>query len=260
MIPFLLILFSIIVKLWLSRFNKYIGNTINSGALKASSLDALSDVITSSSVALSLLLAKWISFPIDGYFGILVSLLIIYSGISLIKETLDPLLGEAPDKELVSEIIERVMSYELIMGVHDLIVHNYGPGRCMASIHAEVPSNESIVKIHEVIDKAENEISKKLDLLLVIHMDPINVDNKEVAYTRKEVVKILEEFSIIKSMHDFRMVGEDEYKNLIFDIVIDHSFKLTPELENQLEKDIDNCIKKLHPKYNTVITIDRDFY
>lgn len=260
LIPFLLILFSIIVKLWLSRFNKYIGNTINSGALKASSLDALSDVITSSSVALSLLLAKWISFPIDGYFGILVSLLIIYSGISLIKETLDPLLGEAPDKELVSEIIERVMSYELIMGVHDLIVHNYGPGRCMASIHAEVPSNESIVKIHEVIDKAENEISKKLDLLLVIHMDPINVDNKEVAYTRKEVVKILEEFSIIKSMHDFRMVGEDEYKNLIFDIVIDHSFKLTPELENQLEKDIDNCIKKLHPKYNTVITIDRDFY
>ncbi len=160
LIPFLLILFSIIVKLWLSRFNKYIGNTINSGALKASSLDALSDVITSSSVALSLLLAKWISFPIDGYFGILVSLLIIYSGISLIKETLDPLLGEAPDKELVSEIIERVMSYELIMGVHDLIVHNYGPGRCMASIHAEVPSNESIVKIHEVIDKAENEISK----------------------------------------------------------------------------------------------------
>ncbi|APH16657.1 cation diffusion facilitator transporter family protein [Clostridium sporogenes] len=259
-IPFLLILFSIIVKLWLSRFNKYIGNTINSGALKASSLDALSDVITSSSVALSLLLAKWISFPMDGYFGILVSLFIIYSGISLIKETLDPLLGEAPDKELVSEIIERVMSYELIMGVHDLIVHNYGPGRCMASIHAEVPSNESIVKIHEVIDKAENEISKKLDLLLVIHMDPINVDNKEVDYTRKEVVKILEEFPIIKSMHDFRMVGEDEYKNLIFDIVIDHSFKLTSELENQLEKDIDNCIKRLHPKYNTVITIDRDFY
>ncbi len=159
-IPFLLILFSIVIKLWLSRFNKYIGVTINSGALKASSLDALSDVVTSSSVALSLLLAKWVSFPIDGYFGILVSLFIIYSGISLIKETLDPLLGEAPDKELVSEIIEMVMSYELIMGVHDLIVHNYGPGRCMASIHAEVPSNESIVKIHEVIDKAENEISK----------------------------------------------------------------------------------------------------
>ncbi|EPS48307.1 cation efflux family protein [Clostridium botulinum A1 str. CFSAN002368] len=235
-IPFLLILFSIVIKLWLSRFNKYIGVTINSGALKASSLDALSDVVTSSSVALSLLLAKWVSFPIDGYFGILVSLFIIYSGISLIKETLDPLLGEAPDKELVSEIIEMVMSYELIMGVHDLIVHNYGPGRCMASIHAEVPSNESIVKIHEVIDKAENEISKKLDLLLVIHMDPINVDNKEVAYTRKEVVKILEGFTIIKSMHDFRMVGEDEYKNLIFDIVIDHSFKLTLELENQLKR------------------------
>ncbi len=260
-IPFLLILFSIIIKLWLSSFNKYIGNAINSGALKASSLDALSDVVTSSSVALSLLLAKWISFPIDGYFGILVSLFIMYSGVSLIKETLDPLLGEAPDKKLVSEIIEKVMSYDLIMGVHDLIVHNYGPGRCMASIHAEVPSNESIVKIHEVIDKAENEISEKLDILLVIHMDPpINVDNKEVAYTRNEVVKILGGFPIIKSMHDFRMVGEDEYKNLIFDIVIDHSFNLTPKLEDKLKEDIDDSIKKLHPKYNTVITIDMDFY
>ncbi|MCR1934326.1 cation diffusion facilitator family transporter [Clostridium tepidum] len=259
-IPFLLILFSIIVKLWLSGFNKYIGNTINSGALKASSLDALSDVITSSSVALSLLLAKWISFPIDGYFGILVSLFILYSGISLIKETLDPLLGEAPDEKLVSEIIEKVMSYDLIMGVHDLIVHNYGPGRCIASIHAEVPSNESIVKIHEVIDKAESEISKELDILLVIHMDPINLDNKEIAYTRNEVAKILDEFPIIKSMHDFRIVGENDYKNLIFDIVIDHSFNLTPKLEDKLKKDIDNSIKKLHPKYNTIITIDRDFY
>ncbi len=135
--------------------------------------------------------------PIDGYFGILVSLFILYSGISLIKETLDPLLGEAPDEKLVSEIIEKVMSYDLIMGVHDLIVHNYGPGRCIASIHAEVPSNESIVKIHEVIDKAESEISKELDILLVIHMDPINLDNKEIAYTRNEVAKILDEFPII---------------------------------------------------------------
>ncbi|KOR26230.1 cation diffusion facilitator family transporter [Clostridium sp. L74] len=260
LIPFVILILSILVKLWLSIFNKFIGNKIDSNALKATSFDALSDVIASFFVALSLIISKWISIPLDGYFGIVISLFILYSGISLIKETLNPILGEAPDSKLVNEIIDNIMRNDLIMGVHDLIIHNYGPRRYMASIHAEVPSNESIVKIHEVIDKAENEISKKLDLLLVIHMDPINVDNKEIAYTRKEVVKILEEFSIIKSMHDFRMVGEDEYKNLIFDIVIDHSFKLTSELENQLKKDIDNCIKKLHPKYNTVITIDRDFY
>ncbi|NFV13513.1 cation diffusion facilitator family transporter [Clostridium sp. FAM 1755] len=260
LIPFVILILSILVKLWLSIFNKSIGNKIDSNALKATSFDALSDVIASFFVALSLIISKWISIPLDGYFGIVISLFILYSGISLIKETLSPILGEAPDSKLVNEIIDNIMRNDLIMGVHDLIIHNYGPRRYMASIHAEVPSNESIVKIHEVIDKAENEISKKLDLLLVIHMDPINVDNKEIAYTRKEVVKILEQFSIIKSMHDFRMVGEDEYKNLIFDIVIDHSFKLTSELENQLKKDIDNCIKKLHPKYNTVITIDRDFY
>ncbi|NFA59538.1 cation diffusion facilitator family transporter [Clostridium sporogenes] len=260
LIPFVILILSILIKLWLSIFNKSIGNKIDSNALKATSFDALSDVIASFFVALSLIISKWISIPLDGYFGIVISLFILYSGISLIKETLSPILGEAPDSKLVNEIIDNIMRNDLIMGVHDLIIHNYGPRRYMASIHAEVPSNESIVKIHEVIDKAENEISKKLDLLLVIHMDPINVDNKEIAYTRKEVVKILEEFSIIKSMHDFRMVGEDEYKNLIFDIVIDHSFKLTSELENQLKKDIDNCIKKLHPKYNTVITIDRDFY
>lgn len=260
LIPFVILILSILVKLWLSIFNKSIGNKIDSNALKATSFDALSDVIASFFVALSLIISKWISIPLDGYFGIVISLFILYSGISLIKETLSPILGEAPDSKLVNEIIDNIMRNDLIMGVHDLIIHNYGPRRYMASIHAEVPSNESIVKIHEVIDKAENEISKKLDLLLVIHMDPINVDNKEIAYTRKEVVKILEQFSIIKSMHDFRMVGEDEYKNLIFDIVIDHSFKLTSELENQLKKDIDNCIKKLHPKYNTIITIDRDFY
>ncbi|NEZ46766.1 cation transporter [Clostridium niameyense] len=258
-IPFILIILSILIKIWLSKFNKFIGNTIDSGALKASSLDALSDVITSSSVAISLLLSKCISFPLDGYFGILVSIFIIYSGISLIKETLDPLLGEAPDKELVDSIIDGIMKYDLIFGVHDLIVHNYGPGRCMASIHAEVPSNESIIKIHEIIDKAEKELSEKLNIILVIHMDPINVDDKEVTYVKEELLNVLKNFSVINSMHDFRVVGKNEHKNLIFDIVIDPSFKSDKESLEGLKKDIDNSIKKLHPNYNTVITIDRDF-
>ena len=174
LIPFILILVSIGFKLWISGFNKTIGKAIKSSALEASSFDALSDVVSSSCVALSLLLSNWIDFPIDGYIGILVSFFIIYAGYSLIKDTMNPLLGEAPDVELVKGLQAKLLSYDYITGAHDLVIHNYGPGRCMASIHAEVPCDISIVKIHEIIDKAEKEISEEFDIYLVIHMDPIN--------------------------------------------------------------------------------------
>ncbi|BDR70806.1 cation diffusion facilitator transporter [Clostridium tetani] len=258
-IPFILIVLSIFTKVWLSRFNKYIGDSINSSALQASSFDALSDVITSSCVALSLILSMWISFPIDGYIGIVVSLFIMYSGYTLIKETLNPLLGEAADPQLVKDITEETLNYPYIGGVHDLIVHNYGPGRCLASIHAEVPDNISIVDIHEIIDKAEKEISEKLNLELVIHMDPINSDNKEINSIQKEVEEILLKYPTIKSFHDFRVVGSGEFKNLIFDIVIDYSVPFTDELHKNLKDNISKDIKKIHPSYNTIITIDRDF-
>ncbi|AAO36923.1 cation transporter [Clostridium tetani] len=258
-IPFILIVLSIFTKVWLSRFNKYIGDSINSSALQASSFDALSDVITSSCVALSLILSMWISFPIDGYIGIVVSLFIMYSGYTLIKETLNPLLGEAADPQLVKDITEETLNYPYIGGVHDLIVHNYGPGRCLASIHAEVPDNISIVDIHEIIDKAEKEISEKLNLELVIHMDPINTDNKEINSIQKEVEEILLKYPTIKSFHDFRVVGSGEFKNLIFDIVIDYSVPFTDELHKNLKDNISKDIKKIHPSYNTIITIDRDF-
>ncbi|MDU1442589.1 MAG: cation diffusion facilitator family transporter [Clostridium cochlearium] len=259
LIPFILIILSILIKIWLSRFNKYIGDSINSSALQASSFDALSDVITSSCVALSLVLSKWISLPIDGYIGIIVSLFIMYSGYTLIKETLNPLLGEAPDPKLVKNIIDEILKYPYITGVHDLIVHNYGPGRCLASLHAEVPDNLPVVDIHEVIDRAEKEISEKLNLELVIHMDPINTDNEEVNSLQKEVEKILLKYPTIKSFHDFRVVGSGEVKNLIFDIVIDYSVPFTNELQENLKKDISEDIKKIHASYNTIITVDRDF-
>ncbi|MCY6960149.1 cation diffusion facilitator family transporter [Clostridium brassicae] len=259
LIPFILLLISVGAKIWLSKFNKYIGEKINSSALQASSLDALTDVISSSTVAFSLLLSKWISFPIDGYVGIVISLFILYSGYSLIKDTINPLLGEAPDPELVEELKNEVLKYENIIGVHDLIIHNYGPGRRMASIHAEVPYDISIVKIHEIIDKAENEISKNLDLFLVIHMDPINTDDEEINKARIEVGTVLGKFPQVKSFHDFRMVGDGEYKNLIFDIVIDFSSKLTLKDEENLKTNIDKELKKIHPLYNSLITIDKAY-
>lgn len=259
LLPFLLILVSILFKVWLSSFYGYVGKTIDSSALKASSVDALSDVISSSTVALSLLLSNFFSFPLDGYMGIVVSLIILYAGYNLVKDTLNPLLGMAPDKELVESIQKSVLSYDNICGVHDLMIHNYGPGRIIASIHAEVPCNISIVKIHEIIDKAEKEVSKELDIYLVIHMDPINTNSEDVLNDKNILNEVLEEFPIIKSIHDFRVVGEGEIKNLIFDAVIDVSHHLSKDEEHKLIKDIDNSIKKIHSKYNVIITIDKDY-
>ncbi|GLC29415.1 cation diffusion facilitator family transporter [Clostridium omnivorum] len=259
LIPFVLLLLSILAKIWLSRFNGFIGKTIDSNALKASSFDALGDVFTSSTVALSFVISRFTSFPIDGYIGMLVALFILYSGFSLIKDTLSPLLGEAPDKELVENIKKGVLSYDHINGVHDLVIHNYGPGRCMASIHAEVPCDISIVSIHEVIDKAERELSKKLNIYLVIHMDPVNTNDIEINATRKEVVKLLKQFPIVKSMHDFRVVGEGEKKNLIFDLVIEHTKVFSTKDEEALRNDFNNALKQLHPLYNSVITVDKNY-
>lgn len=257
-IPFILILISILAKIWLSRFNKYIGIKINSSALQASALDALGDVITSSTVALSLLLSKWIDFPIDGYIGIVVSLFILYSGFSLVKETVDPLLGEAPDPEFIQQLENDILTYDNICGVHDIIIHNYGPGRIMGSLHAEVPCDISVVTIHEIIDKAEKELSAKYGLFLVIHMDPINTDDKDINRTRNYVEKILEKFPEVESFHDFRMVGEGEYKNLIFDVVVNCNFDVENNGEDMCNR-IDSELKKLHPNFNAVITVDKHF-
>lgn len=259
-IPFVLLLISILIKLWLSHFNKFIGNKIDSSALKAASTDALGDVFTSSSVAISFLVSKFTSFPIDGYLGTLVALFILYSGFTLTKETLNPLLGEAPDPELVQKIKNMVLSYDKITGVHDLIIHNYGPCRCMASIHAEVPSNISIMEIHEIIDKAEREISEKLKIYLVIHMDPIAIDDKEVKKDYDMICDIIKQDERIKSIHDFRVIGKGDVKNLLFDIVIDSEkmFKTMTKRET-LVASINKAVKENHPKYNCIITVDNDY-
>lgn len=258
-IPFILLVLSIFTKVWLSRFNNYIGKTINSSALQASSMDALGDVFSSSGVALSLLLSKWITFPIDGYIGMIVSLFILYSGYSLIKDTLDPLLGTAPDSDLVEKITSSLLNYEHITGTHDLIIHNYGPNKFIATVHAEVPQDISIVKIHDVIDKAEKEISEKLNVVLVVHMDPINTNDEEVNYAKGEVENIITKYSMIKSLHDFRMVGEGDAKNLIFDIVVCYTQKLTDQFIEEIKSSLNRDIKNIHPHYNAIITIDRDF-
>lgn len=258
LIPFILLLVSILLKVWLSRFNKHIGDTINSSALKAASVDALGDVFTSSCVAISFLAAKFTSIPIDGYMGMGVALFIVYSGFNLIKETLNPLLGEAPDPELVNAINEKVMSYDNILGTHDLIIHNYGPGRCMCSIHAEIPSDISLVKIHEIIDKAERDISNELNIYLVIHIDPICIIEGEVKEIYDYIQDYLNNFEYVDSIHDFRVIGEGEYKNIIFDVVIDTSKKISLS-DGEIKSNINDHVQKVHPDYRTLITVDKHY-
>ena len=259
LISFILLLISIGFKLWLSLFNRFIGNKINSSALKAAATDALGDVFTSGTVVVSFFLSRFTSLPIDGFIGVIVSFAILYAGFSLIRETINPLLGEAPDPVLVSDLQEMILSYEHISGLHDLIIHNYGPGRIIASVHVEIPSDIDIMEIHNVIDTAEREVSNNLGIHLVIHMDPICIVTDEIKETREYVESILRNYPCIKSLHDFRIIGDGDTKNLIFDIVVSPK-DLKPEFDKEnLIAEIKDSINKVHSDYNCIITIDFDY-
>lgn len=258
-IPFILLFVSIFFKLWLSLFNRKLGNKIDSSSLRATATDAMGDVFTTSVVVISFFAARFTVFPIDGYIGCIVAVIILYTGFNLIRDTVNPLIGAAPDKELVEELTTGVLSYDYITGVHDLIVHNYGPSRTMASIHAEIPANISIMTIHDIIDKAERELSEKLQLHLVIHMDPICVISEEVAKVKNEISKIIKYNPLIRSMHDFRVVGEGDNKNLIFDIVVD-AYKLDKiSSEEKLKTNIIESVKEINSQYQCIITIDKEY-
>lgn len=256
---FVLITLAIPLKLWLSYFNKYLGKKIDSSVLEASGTEAFNDVVVLSGVILSFVIAHVFQVNIDGYVGLVVAIFILLSGISLIKETINPLLGQAPDPELVRKIQVCLLAYDNIVGTHDLIIHNYGPGRAIASVHAEVPHTVSIMQIHEVIDQAEKELSKKFNMFIVIHMDPVNLDSAEVTEARNAMEEILAGFPMVHSFHDFRVVGKGENKNLIFDVVIGFDQRMTTEDEDKLEDDINAALKCKYPGYNAVITVDKDY-
>jgi cation diffusion facilitator family transporter len=255
---FIMLILSTFFKFWLSRFNKFMGEKINSAALKASSTDALVDVVATICIAISLLVSKFTSLSIDGYMGMFVALFIVYSGFNLVKDTINPLLGEAPDPELVSSIKKMVESYDNILGSHDLIIHNYGPGKCMASIHAEIPSDINVVDIHEIIDRAERDISSALKIYLVIHIDPVCIIEGEVKETYEEILSITKKYDYIESIHDFRIVGQGKVKNLIFDAVV-NTQKKSSMTDAELIDKISEEIKNFHPFYNCVITLDKHF-
>ncbi|HHV65952.1 MAG TPA: cation transporter [Peptococcaceae bacterium] len=248
------IVVAILLKGWLFFLNRMIGKRINSHALLAAGIDSLSDMVATGCIGLALLASLFTAFPLDGYVGVLVSLLILYSGISLTKETVSPLLGEVPEKELIAKISQTIRRYEKVLGIHDLIVHTYGPGHYMASIHVEVSSKEDIMEIHEYIDRIEHQIQEELGILLTIHMDPLNLDSRELRQIQEEMKPILHNFPIVIGMHDFRIVGKGERKNLLFDVVV--ADKTNKEEEAKLAQAINRQVQEIHPYYNCIINFD----
>lgn len=245
---------SIVIKLWLGYFNKVLSEVSSSGAINATSFDSFSDVIITSTVLLSLVVSKFFNIIIDGYIGLIVAFFILYAGYNLIKDTISPLLGEAPDPELIKNIIDSVKSYEGIHGVHDLIVHTYGAQKTIASLHAEVDYKTDILEAHELIDKIENEVSKKLNIVLILHMDPVVLDNEELDIVKFKIKEALKKYEYVLDVHDIRLVDGKHKKNIIFDVVFSNEIK--PKDVGCKVHEIINDLHKVLPSYDIIIHVD----
>ena len=222
----IVLLLSIGVKIWMALFNHQLGKRIDSPAVGAVVMDSVSDTAATTVSMLALILSKFTSLPLDGYMGIIVALFIFYTGIQIVRDTVGNLLGQAPDPKLVKALETEILSFEGVVGVHDLIVHDYGPNRIFASAHAEVPSNADIMKRHDTIDLIEREIKKKFHMDMVIHMDPIVVEDEQVNRLRLQLSEIVRSIDPRFTIHDFRMVEGPTHTNLIFDLVIPHNCKM----------------------------------
>ena len=250
-----ILILSIGVKFWMSCFNRSLGKKIDSKIMMATAADAMGDMITTSVTILSILIFHFFHLNVDGLIGLIVAAIVIWAGVGIARDTLSPLIGAPADPETCAAITKMVESYDGIMGTHDLIVHNYGPGRSIASIHAEVPQDADIRASHEIIDKAEREVSQKLNILLVIHMDPIETHDKRVLAVRSQVDEAVHAVDPELSFHDFRMIDGKNQINLIFDLLIPDKIKDPNEIKNQVVK----ALKKKDQRYNCIITMDTDF-
>lgn len=250
---------SILIKLWLFIFNNRLGKKINSEALLATAKDSLNDCVTTLAILVSVAVSFFVDLPfnLDALMGLLVSLFILYSGIQAAKTTIDQILGAPPEKELIEKIEKGILTFDEFVGIHDLIVHNYGPGRQFASVHVEVPQDIDIVKCHEKVDLCEKQLSEQLGIVIVIHMDPIDTNDETVLQTKFRLTKELKKINSSLSLHDFRMTPVcDEITNLIFDVVVPKECNLT---EKELEDKIRVIAKEVNPTFNCVITFDQDF-
>ncbi len=245
---------SIGVKLWMSVFNKKLGTRVNSTVMLATSEDSRNDVITTAAALVGLTSSLFTKFPVDAVMGVFVSLFIIKGGYGIVKDTVDQLIGKPADPVLVKKINDLLIEKEKIIGVHDLIVHDYGPGNMLASCHAEVNSNENIVIIHELIDACEREIFEKLGIIMTIHTDPVDVDNEQVNELRQRMNVTVKSIDRRMNIHDFRITSGESDINLIFDVEVPFDMKLTNE---EIKEKIDLVFEGDDVTYHTVITFDR---
>ncbi len=252
----LIILFvSILIKLWQFFFYRNVGKKIRSEAIFATSADSRNDAITTAVVLLGAIITRLTDLNLDGFLGVAVAAFIIVSGVKLIFETGDPLLGTAPDSALVDEIYSKIMSYEGIIGLHDLAVHNYGAGRCFASVHCEVPAEEDILKSHDIIDNIERDFLREKNIHLVIHLDPIITGDERTNALHSQVTELVKARYPQASTHDFRVVWGVTHSNVVFDVAAPFSLKDTDE---EIKRNLTEDIEKLDPAYRSVITVDRE--
>ena len=257
LVPFVILILSILIKLWMAFFNNKLGKRIDSKVMLATAADSLGDVITTSATVLSIIICHFTSINVDAIAGLIVSAIVIWSGISIAKDTLEPLIGERVPAELYQKITDIVESYDGIVGTHDLIVHNYGPNRSMATIHAEVPNDINIEVSHEIIDKIERDVKKDLNILLVIHMDPVEMRDEEVLSLREKTSRIVHALDPELNFHDFRVLKENEQRNLIFDLVIPDSY--SEKDANRVMHQLVSLLHEMDGNVECIITLDRSF-
>ena len=251
----IILLVSIIVKFWMYTYNKKLSKTYDSSLLEATALDSISDVCGTTAVLVSTLLSPVLHFNLDGYMGIVVSGIILYGAYGLLRDMINSLIGEAPDPELVHNIVDRIMAHPAILGVHDMMLHNYGPNKIFASAHVEVDSSKDIFETHDHIDNIEREVKENMNIDLVLHMDPVKVNDLETELYRAKVVEAIHQIDPKWGFHDFRIVSGPTHVNLVFDLVIPFEEKYAQEeIEEMLLKHIDSD-KKIY----LVLTIDHPY-
>ena len=250
------LLFSIVLKLWMAFFNTKMGKTINSGTLEATAADSRNDVITTSAVLIAAIASKFTNVELDGFMGAAVALFILYSGFGLVKDTLDPILGKAPEPETVKAIKEKILSYPGVLGTHDLMVHDYGPGRQFASVHVEMAAESDVLESHDVIDNIERDFLKNDGIHMLVHYDPISASDSETSELRNWIAEKIKEIDSRLTIHDLRIVKGKTHTNVIFDCVVPYDTGIE---EKEIKKRINNMVQENYPDHFCVITIDRSY-
>lgn len=256
LLSIIILVCSILIKIYMAFYNKKIGKKINSSAMAATASDSLSDSVATLFVLISMIIFYFTHINIDGYCGVLVSLFIFKAGFTAARDTVSPLLGQPPAPEFVKQIEDLVLAHDKIIGIHDLIVHDYGPGRVMISLHGEVSGSENIYILHDEIDNIEKELESKLGCMAVIHMDPVVVGDEKTNEYKNKVNNAIKAFDSSLTMHDFRMIYGPTHTNLIFDVVVPFEYRLS---DDEVKKSVSELVKGIDENCHAVVTVDKDY-